>query len=184
MLDGFRGALDYVFLLYPRLDLLIFWVFVVLRIKEFANRLSIVEALNQVLSLDLKHGMMGLMNFRLEATVADVSIEFVQTFPTNSYNFWFAVRAFDVFVDSCIHLLFDFWDCYSLSLSFYFCWLWLFLGLIFSWLVVCLNCFLKNSFCFILTRVIQVFCDFFWQNLSIAELGLLKIALVHKIFIW
>jgi hypothetical protein len=73
--DGFGGALDDIFLLYPRLDCLVFGVFVVLRVEELADGLSIIEFLNEVLSLDLEQGMMGLMS--LLAAVADVCINLI-----------------------------------------------------------------------------------------------------------
>lgn len=123
MFDCFRGALDDVFLFYPRLDCLVFGVFIVLRVEEFADGLSIVEFLNVVFGLDLEHGMMRLMDFGLEAAVADINIDLIQAFPTNSYHFLFAMMAFDVLVDRCINLFFHLWDCYSLSHGFYFCWL-------------------------------------------------------------
>lgn len=58
-----------------------------LRVKEFADRLSIVDFLHEIFSLDLEHGMTGLMNFCLKAATAHVSIELIQTFPANSNHF-------------------------------------------------------------------------------------------------
>lgn len=87
MLDGLRSALDNVLFFYPRLHCLVFRILFVLRVEEFADGLCIVQFLNEIFGLDLEHCMMGLMDLSFEATVADININLIQTFPANSYHF-------------------------------------------------------------------------------------------------